>query len=181
MGTKKRKYVGRAPVRFGAADALFTKVQQRVLALLFGHHSRSFYANELIALARSGSGAVQRELAHLEAAGLVTVKRIGNQKHYQANALAPIFEELRDLVLKTPGLVDILAPRLMIREGRNDKVQQSVTEGSATGMTGSSVEKHAVGVVPYDDRTTARRNRATVQALWRQRARAFWIRFAQRL
>ena len=85
MGTKKRKLHSRAPVPFGAADALFTKVQQRVLAILFGYHARSFYANELIALARSGSGAVQRELAQLEAADLVTVRRIGNQKHYQAN------------------------------------------------------------------------------------------------
>jgi len=49
------------------------------LAVLFGNHSRSFYANELIALAGSGSGAVQRELAQLEAAELVTVKRVGNQ------------------------------------------------------------------------------------------------------
>jgi len=37
---------------------------------------------------------------------------------------------------------------LMIHEGRNDKVQQSVAEGVATRMTGSPVEKRAVGVVP---------------------------------
>ena len=46
-------------------------------------------------MACSGSGAVQRELAQLQAAGLVTVRRVGNQKHYQADASAPIFEELR--------------------------------------------------------------------------------------
>ena len=56
-----------------AADALFPAVRQRVLAVLFGSPDRSFYANELIALARSGTGAVQRELASLLAAGLVTV------------------------------------------------------------------------------------------------------------
>jgi predicted nucleotidyltransferase len=75
---------------------------------LFGNHERSFYANELIALAGSGSGAVQRELAQLEAAELVTVKRIGNQKHYQANPISPVFQELRGLILKTSGLVDVL-------------------------------------------------------------------------
>jgi predicted nucleotidyltransferase len=96
------------PVPSGVADALFTKVQQRVLAVLFGNHARSFYANELIALACSGTGAVQRVLAQLQAAQLVTVKRVGNQKHYQANSSAPIFEELRGLVLKTSGLVDVL-------------------------------------------------------------------------
>jgi predicted nucleotidyltransferase len=112
MGILKRKPTSNTSTTSGVADALFSKVQQRVLAVLFGNHSRSFYANELIALAGSGSGAVQRELAKLEAAELVTVRRIGNQKHYQANASAPIFEELRGLVLKTSGLVDVLRSAL---------------------------------------------------------------------
>ena len=90
------------------ANALFSKVRQRVLAVLFGNPGRSFYANEVIALAQSGTGAVQRELATLSEAGLLTVRRQGNQKHYQANAEAPIFTELRGLVLKTMGLADVL-------------------------------------------------------------------------
>ena len=95
-----------------AADALFPAVRQRVLAVLFGSPDRSFYANELIALARSGSGAVQRELASLLAAGLITVRDQGNQKHYQANAASPVFAELRGLVLKTVGLADVLRAAL---------------------------------------------------------------------
>jgi len=90
------------------ADALFAKVQQRVLGLLFGNPGRSFYANEVIGLAHSGTGAVQREMARLEAAGLVTATRIGKQKHYQANPASPVFAELRALVLKTFGLADVL-------------------------------------------------------------------------
>jgi predicted nucleotidyltransferase len=154
MGTKRRKPNNRALVSSGVADALFTKVQQRVLAVLFGNHERSFYANELIALACSGSGAVQRELAQLEAAELVTVRRVGNQKHYQANASAPIFEELRGLVLKTPGMVDLLraardvAPREMIRERRQKKARQSFDEGIEARTISSRVEKHPAGTVP---------------------------------
>lgn len=94
------------------ADALFPKVRQRVLGVLFGNPTRSFYANEVIALAGSGSGAVQRELAGLSQAGLLTVSRQGNQKHYQANANAPVFAELRGLVLKTSGVVDVLRTAL---------------------------------------------------------------------
>ena len=96
----------------GMANALFPKVRQRVLAVLFGNPHRSFYANELIALAQSGTGAVQRELATLSESGLLTVKRQGNQKHYQANADAPVFAELRGLVLKTMGLADVLRAAL---------------------------------------------------------------------
>ena len=94
------------------ADALFPAARQRVLAVLFGSPDRSFYANELIALARSGTGAVQRELASLLAAGLITVRDQGNQKHYQANAASPVFAELRGLVLKTVGLADVLRAAL---------------------------------------------------------------------
>lgn len=93
-------------------SALFPKVRQRVLGVLFGNPHRSFYANEVIALAQSGTGAVQRELATLSEAGLLTVKRLGNQKHYQANADAPVFAELRVLVLKTMGLADVLRAAL---------------------------------------------------------------------
>jgi predicted nucleotidyltransferase len=94
------------------ANALFPDVRQRVLALLFASPDRSFYANELIMLARSGKGAVQRELASLLAAGLVTMREQGNQKHYQANAASPVFAELRGLVLKTVGLADVLRAAL---------------------------------------------------------------------
>lgn len=92
------------PEGTGLADALFTTTQQRVLALLFGQPERSFFATELIGLARAGSGAVQRELRRLVESGLVTVVRVGNQKHYQANQSSPVFNELRDLVIKTIGL-----------------------------------------------------------------------------
>ena len=94
------------------ADALFTGTQQRLLALLFGQPARSFYANELIGLAGMGSGAVQRELATLAGSGLVTVRSIGNQKHYQVNPEAPIFEELKGIVQKTFGLTEPLRQAL---------------------------------------------------------------------
>jgi predicted nucleotidyltransferase len=98
--------------RVGLADALFSKTQQRLLGLLFVNPERTYFANELVRLAESGIGAVHRELARLEAVGLVTAKRVGNQKHYQANRAAPIFEELRGIALKTFGLGEVLREAL---------------------------------------------------------------------
>ncbi len=92
----------------GIAGALFSSTQQRLFSLLFGQPERSFYTNELITLAGSGSGAVQRELQRLTQAGLLTVTTIGNQKHYQANVESPIFPELRSIVLKTFGAANRL-------------------------------------------------------------------------
>ena len=89
-------------------DFLFTSTQQRLLRILFGHVNRSFYANELIAMAGIGTGAVQRELLRMEKAGLVSIERIGNQKHYRANPACPIFEEIRAIVRKTLGVTEVL-------------------------------------------------------------------------
>lgn len=94
------------------ADALFPKVRQRVLAILFGAPDRSFFANELVGLVRSGTGAVQRELSDLTSASLITVRAVGNQRHYQANAQSPVFAEIRGLVLKTMGLADVMRTAL---------------------------------------------------------------------
>ena len=96
----------------GLGDALFAGVQQRVLGTLFGNPERSFYGNELLRLTASGKGALQRELDRLVKAGLVTVRSIGNQKHYQANSEAPIFEELRGIAVKTFGVGDVVREAL---------------------------------------------------------------------
>ena len=90
------------------ADALFTQTQARVLGILFGQPQRSFFASEIISLARTGSGTVQRELSRLEGAGLISARRIGRQKHYQANPRSPLFKELRSVVQKTVGMLDPL-------------------------------------------------------------------------
>jgi predicted nucleotidyltransferase len=103
---------GRAKREGSLADALFSTTQQRLLGLLFGQADRSFYATELIALIGAGSGAVQRELARLEQSGLLTTRRIGSQKHYQANPDSPIYEELRGIARKTVGLAEPLRKAL---------------------------------------------------------------------
>jgi hypothetical protein len=97
--------------RIGLAQALFTPVQQRVLALLFGQPDRRYQSAELIRLAQSGTGAVHRQLARLASAGLVAVTRSGNQKYYQANRESPVFEELHSLITKTVGRVEQEASR----------------------------------------------------------------------
>lgn len=94
------------------ADALFSGTLQRLFGLVFGQPERSFYATELINLAGAGSGAVQRELARLAQSGLVTLKPVGNQKHYQANPASPIYDELCGVIRKTVGLAEPLRAAL---------------------------------------------------------------------
>jgi predicted nucleotidyltransferase len=136
----------------GLADALFSKTQQRLLGLLFVNPDRSYFANELVRLAQSGSGAAHRELATLEAAGLVTAKRVGNQKHYQANRAAPIFEELRGIALKTFGVSGVLREAL---EPLAAKIRAAFVYGSlakGTDDASSDIDLMVIGdEVAYAD------------------------------
>jgi predicted nucleotidyltransferase len=126
--------------RKSLADALFTKTQQRVLRVLFGQPERSFYASELIREAGTGSGAAQRELARLEESGLINARRIGHQRHYQANPASPLYQELRSIVLKTVGLAEPLRDAL---KRLSSAIQTAFVYGSvakATDQSGSDID-----------------------------------------
>ncbi len=94
------------------ASNLFPKVRQRVLRLLYGKPDQLFYTNEIIRLSDSGTGAVQRELAKLSAMNLIKSEVFGNQKRYQADQSSPLFADLRNIILKTFGLSDVLREAL---------------------------------------------------------------------
>ena len=119
------------------ADALFSPVQQRVLALLFGQPDRRFQSSEIIRLVDSGTGAVHRQLRRLADAGWLTVTPIGNQRHYQGNRDAPAFEELRGLIVKTVGVVEPLRQALLPLAAaiRGAFVYGSVAKGSDTARS----------------------------------------------
>ena len=55
----------------GLSNALFSKVRQCVLALLYGQPHRSFHTNEVIQLTLSGTGVIQRKPVKLAAVGLI--------------------------------------------------------------------------------------------------------------
>ncbi len=118
-------------------DALFTKTQQKLLGLLYGRPGETFYLNEIVRLANVGKGTIKRELERMQAAGLVTVERIGNQNHYQANADCPIYAELLVIVRKTFGVVGVLQ---FVLEPLVDKIDLAFVYGSVArgSMTASS-------------------------------------------
>jgi predicted nucleotidyltransferase len=126
MGTSNK------PSHAGLVAALFTPVQARVLGLLFGQPERRYQSAELIRLAQGGTGAVHRQLARLADAGLVTVTRSGNQKHYQARRDSPVFHELHGLVIKTVGLVEPVRQALwdLRRDIRAAFIYGSVAKGT---------------------------------------------------
>lgn len=151
--------MGTMPHAVSLSNALFSKVQQRVLALIFSNPERSFYASEIMRNVRSGVGAVERELSKLERSGLVSVERIGNQKHYRANQAAPIFEELRGLVAKTVGLAEPIKKSL---EPYADAIKSAFVYGSVAkgaDTAHSDIDLMVIGDdLNYSDLYTAAQN-----------------------
>ena len=151
MGTKRHA--------FSLSDALFSKVQQRVLALIFSHPERSFYTSEIVRNVDSGVGAVERELSKLEGSALVSTERIGNQKHYRANQASPIFEELRGLVEKTVGLAEPIKKSL---EPYADAIKSAFVYGSVAkgaDTAHSDIDLMVIGDdLNYSDLYTAAQN-----------------------
>ena len=129
----------------GLIDALFSKVQQRVLGIFFSQPSARYQLSQIIALANSGRGAVQRELERLLRAGILHQSVVGGRKLYEANRQSPIFEELRSLILKTVGLLEPLTKAL---QPLSKKIEVAFVYGSVAkgeDSAGSDVDLMIIG------------------------------------
>lgn len=133
--------------KMGMLDSLFSKTRQRILGFLFGQPDRRFFANELITLTGSGSGAVQRELRRLTEDGLVTMDRSEGRTYFRANPQAPLFPELRSMMLKTVGLAEPVRSALARLESR---IRFAAIYGSVAKGTDSARSDIDVLVVSND-------------------------------
>jgi len=89
-------------------EALFTRTQRNVLGLLYADPEKSFYTKEILRLTGMGVATIKRELDRMLEAGILTLTKIGNQHHYQANPQCPIYDELLSIVSKTFGIADVI-------------------------------------------------------------------------
>ena len=147
-----------------AAQVLFGSVRRAVLALLFGHADERYYFREVLRAVGGGSGALQRELQQLVAAGLVTREVAGHQVYFSANRAAPIFPELKAIVEKTAGAADVLRTALASFHA-NGQVDLALIYGSIA--SGTETAKSDVDVLIVGDATLSE----LVPALRRAEAR----------
>ena len=97
------------------------------------------------------SSSLQRELQDLTKAGILKTHRQGRMVYYQADATSPIFPELRGLLLKTAGLVDVLADALkpLAAKLRIAFVYGSIASGNE--QSDSDIDLMVVGLVSPAD------------------------------
>jgi predicted nucleotidyltransferase len=93
-------------------DALLPKTRQGILAATLVLPEKAWYVSELARRMGVPSSSLQRELHDLTEAGILKSHRQGHMVYYQANADSPVFSDLRGLLFKTAGLVDVLANAL---------------------------------------------------------------------
>ena len=137
------------------SDALFTMTQQRVLCLLYTRPDRSFYTNEILRSTGMGVATIKRELDRMVAAGILTLRRQGNQHHYQANPDCPIYQELLSIVRKTFGVVDVLRQAL---DPLADRIDWGFVFGSvASGKesANSDLDLMLIGDISFTEAVTA--------------------------
>ena len=133
------------------ASVLFSSTRQRLLSALLLNSHQPIYATELANHFGVRPSTLQRDLAKFTQAGILKMSRSGNRTYFQANEECPVFPELRSLLIKTSGLVDVLhgelaplAPKIKVAA-----VYGSIATGTET--SGSDIDLLIIGSVKMID------------------------------
>jgi len=95
---------------------LSSRVRAEIFRLLFGLNEKELHMREMERKAALSLGTIRQDLQKLVKLDLVKARRDGNRLYYRANTDHPLFPEIRNLVLKTAGLVEVIKSALD-REG----------------------------------------------------------------
>jgi DNA-binding transcriptional ArsR family regulator len=133
------------------ASVLFSGTRQRLLSALLLNWRQPVYAMELAKHLGVRPSTLQRDLAKFTAAGILKMSRSGNRTYFQANEECPVFRELRSLLLKTCGLVDVLHAALapLASKIKVAAVYGSIATGTET--SGSDIDLLIIGSVKMID------------------------------
>ncbi len=93
-------------------DILSSRGRAEIFRLLFGVSAQELHLRELERRSGLAVRTVDQELKKLEAMDLVKARKDGNRLYYSANTTHPLYEDIRNLVMKTSGLVEVLREAL---------------------------------------------------------------------
>jgi DNA-binding transcriptional ArsR family regulator len=112
------------------AALLSSRVKAETFRLLFAPGAVELHVREIARRAGLNEATVRQELRRLTGLRLLSCRRDGNRALYRANAEHPLYPDIRGLVAKTTGLVDLLREAMTSPEIRVAFVFGSVAEGS---------------------------------------------------
>jgi predicted nucleotidyltransferase len=81
-----------------------TRLRRKLLTYFFTHPDEDYYVRELAGIIEEDPGNLSRELRKLEDEGVCNSHPRGNSKFYSLNKKYPLFNELKNIILKTEGV-----------------------------------------------------------------------------
>jgi DNA-binding transcriptional ArsR family regulator len=94
------------------AEILSSRVRSEIFRLLFGLLEKEIHVREIERQTGLSIGTVRQELQKLLQMELILARRDGNRLSYRANKRHPLFADIRNMVLKTSGIVEPLREAL---------------------------------------------------------------------
>lgn len=134
--------------------------------------TREYHLRELVRRTGLAPRTVHQEVEKLVRAGLLVERRDGNRRYLRANGRHPLFRPLREIVLKTDGLADVLREAL-----GSEGIEFAFVFGSIASDTpsaGSDVDLLIVGSIGL--REAVRRLRPAHDTLGREIVPNVWSR-----
>ena len=118
-------------------NTILPQTRGRILGATLLNPERWWYLSDLANHLQVRPSSLQREMSALVAAGILRRRRDGNRVYFQPDPGCPVFGELRGLMLKTVGLVDVLRESLMPFSARISWafVYGSLARGEETGAS----------------------------------------------
>ena len=91
------------------AEILSSKIRAEIFRNLFGVNPKAaLHMREIERRTGFAIGTVQTELKKLERLDIISRLKDGNRVYYRANTAHPLYTTIRELVLKTNGLADVI-------------------------------------------------------------------------
>ncbi len=106
-----------------------SRTKAEILKLVLFNPDTSFYQRQISQLIGQSLRGVQRELSRFQEIGLVQGSRQGNRIYYRVNKKCPIFEDLRNIFLKTAGIAEVLKDNLSKKDIRIAFIYGSYAKG----------------------------------------------------
>jgi len=127
------------------AQLVCSRVRAGIFRVLFGLRGGELHLREIQRQTGFAVGTVRQDIEKLVKLGLVTRREDGNRVCYAANDQHPLCADIRQLVLKTVGLADVLGAVLKSDGIRCAFVFGSVASGTSTAE--SDIDLMVIGEI----------------------------------
>ena len=131
------------------AELLSSRARADIFRLLFPGTGEELHVREIERRSGLNDSTLRQELRKLTRLDLVRSRRDGNRVYYRAKTENPLYPEIRNLVIKTSGLADVLRSALMDKRIRVAFVFGSIARSEE--KAGSDVDLMVIGQIGLRD------------------------------